>query len=298
MSQLVQIDRCFEVAPAVRKSNLNWQLLALAVPTVWLYYSILSHLVVEWWKDPNFSHGFIVLIFSLYLVLRDRSQLQILPRKPSWWGLAVVAFAMGVLMVGVLGAEPFLSRVSLLFLTLGFLVLFAGWKYSRALFFPWAFLLLTIPIPAIVMNQITMPLQILASQIAAEILPWLGVPVLREGNIINLPAMPLEVAEACSGIRSIIALAALAIIYGQFRERSRSIRLLLVFATLPLAVLANSLRIVGTGLLVQYWGPDKAEGFFHSFSGWFIFLLSLAMLFGLHKWLVWGQGMTEARNAG
>jgi exosortase len=165
----------------------------------------------------------------------------------------------------------------------GLIALFLGWNLFRALLFPWAFLLLMIPIPAIVFNQITFPLQLLASKVASTTLPWMGVPVLREGNIIVLPAMALEVAEACSGIRSLMSLTTLAIIYGYLLESKISVRVLLALASLPIAVAANSLRIVGTGLLIQYWDPERAQGFFHEFSGWLIFVASLVMLYLLHR---------------
>jgi exosortase len=161
--------------------------------------------------------------------------------------------------------------------------------------FPWAFLILMIPIPAIVFTQITFPLQILASKVAALLLPMVGVPVLREGNVLYLPAMPLEIAEACSGIRSLLSLAALAIIYGYLAESRIWVRIVLALASIPIAVAANSLRIVGTGLLVQYWDPDKAEGFFHTFSGWLVFVVSLAMLFLLHRLLRVGPRNGEGR---
>src|SRR5213076_2778826 len=132
-------------------------------------------------------------------------------------------------------------------------------------------------------------------RVAAGVLPWAGVPVLREGNVINLPAMALEVAEACSGIRSLLSLATLTIIYGYLMESRIWIRVLLAIASVPIAVAANSFRIVGTGLLVQYWDPEKAEGFFHLFSGWLIFVISLAMLFALHKLLLLKTRGKEAR---
>jgi exosortase len=190
------------------------------------------------------------------------------------------------MVVGSLGAELFLSRVSFLLVLAGLVIFFLGWKCFRAILFPWAFLLLMIPIPAIIFNQITFPLQILASKVAANTLPLAGVPVLREGNIINLPAMPLEVAQACSGIRSLLSLGTLAVIYGYLMESRNWMRTLLALASIPIAVVANSLRIVGTGLLVQYWDPDKAEGFFHAFSGWLIFVVSLGLLFLLHHLLL------------
>jgi exosortase len=109
-----------------------------------------------------------------------------------------------------------------------------------------------------------------------------GVPVLREGNVIQLPVMSLEVVKACSGIRSLMSLGTLAIIYGYFLEPRVGRRVLLALSAIPIAVVANGLRVMGTGLLGQYWSPEKAEGFFHSFSGWVIFVLSLLLLFGVH----------------
>jgi len=155
-----------------------------------------------------------------------------------------------------------------------------------------AFLALMIPLPDILLSQITFPLQILASKFAAGLLPFMGVPVLREGNLITIPAMLLEVAEACSGIRSLVSLVTLAIIYGFFLEGRQSIRVVLAVAAIPIAVVANGLRVVGTGLLAQYVDPSKAKGFYHSLSGVFIFLLSLGLLSLLHGvlrgvWRAW-----------
>jgi exosortase len=273
-----------------------WQPAVLLLLILWLYFPILSHLVRQWWHDPNFSHGFFVPAFSLYVLWQDRARLAGLPRAPSSWGLLLMVLGLCMLIVGVLGAELFLSRCSLLLLIAGLVVFFLGWNFFRAVLFPWAFLILMIPIPAIIFNQITFPLQVLASKVAAVLLPLAGVPVLREGNIITLPAIPLEVAEACSGIRSLLSLATLAIIYGYLMETRTSIRVVLALASAPIAVAANSLRIVGTGLLVQYWDPDKAEGFFHAFSGWLIFVVSLAMLFVLHQLLRLGRRGKEAQG--
>jgi exosortase len=134
-----------------------------------------------------------------------------------------------------------------------------------------------------VFNQITFPLQILASELASFLLPIFGVPVLREGNVIQLPAMPLEVAEACSGIRSLMSLTTLAIVYGFFLETKTWPRVWLALSAIPIAVAANAFRIVGTGLMVQHWDPEKALGFFHEFSGWVIFIVSLGLLFAIHS---------------
>lgn len=280
-AQLATLSDRFSGSAARRYPR--WQAAVLVVLIGWLYSSILYHLIGQWWQDPNFSHGFFVPLFSAFVVWQDRSRLARLPVIPSSWGLLIVACALFVLIVGVTGAELFLSRISLLILIAGLVVYFLGWNYFRTMLFPWAFLILMIPIPAIIFNQITFPLQLLASKVAAVVLPLLGVPVLREGNVISLPAMVLEVAEACSGIRSLLSLTTLAIIYGYLMETRNSVRIGLALASLPIAVAANSLRIVGTGLLVQYWDPEKAEGFFHLFSGWLIFVISLLMLFLFHR---------------
>jgi exosortase len=274
------------VRSSVEKRPAYWQGIALALLVGWLYFPILSRLANQWWTDPNFSHGFFVPAFSLFVLWQDRAHLLSLARRPSFWGLPIIILGLCVLVVGSLGAELFLSRVSFLVVIAGLVIFFLGWHYLRAVLFPWAFLLLMIPIPAIIFNQITFPLQILASKVAANVLPLAGVPVLREGNIINLPAMPLEVAQACSGIRSLLSLGTLAVIYGYLMETRNWMRTVLALASIPIAVVANSLRIVGTGLLVQYWDPDKAEGFFHAFSGWLIFIVSLALLFLLHHLLL------------
>lgn len=249
----------------------------------YLYAGILVSLVRVWWNDPNFSHGFFVPVFSGYLVWARRAELRKTEIRPSWLGLPVIVGAAALLVVGSLGAELFLSRCSLVFLMAGLVVFFGGWKLLRELALPIGFLFFMVPVPAIIFNQITLPLQLLASEAAAVALPWLGVPVLREGNIIRLPAMPLEVAEACSGIRSLISLMTLAIAYGCLIERKVWKRIVLALAAAPIAVFANSLRVVGTGLAVQYWNPDKALGFFHEFSGWIIFMVSLFALLALHK---------------
>ena len=279
--------------PSWRSSRL-WQGITLLALGAWLYGPILGHLVNQWWSDPNFSHGFFVPAFSLFLLWQDRSSLRRIQPAPSLWGLPVIVFAMCTLILGVFGAELFLSRMSLVVLIAGLTIFFRGWETFRAVLFPLLFLVLMVPLPAIIFSQITFPLQILASKLSAWLLPFLGVPVLREGNVINLPAMPLEVAEACSGIRSLLSLTTLAIMYGCLMEKRVSIRVLLAIASVPIAVAANGLRIVGTGLLVQYWDPDKAEGFFHAFSGWLIFVVSLLMLFALHQCLIFFERRKEA----
>jgi exosortase len=260
----------------------SWQLGTLGVLILWLYWPTLVHLVSQWRHDENFSHGFLVPLFSAFVIWQERDRLaRILPR-PSWSGVVPLIMGLGLLVIGRMGAELFLERSSLLLVLAGMVIIFVGWNLFRAVFFPWAFLLLMIPIPNIVLNQITFPLKLLASQVASTVLPVLGVPVLREGNVINLPAMPLEVAEACSGLRSLMSLVTLAIIYGFLLEKRLWVRCLLILAAVPITVFANDVRIIGTGLLVQYWDPQAAEGYYHSSWAIIIFVISLVMLYVLH----------------
>lgn len=283
LAQPVQLPQA-RLSPTLENAAF-WRVLVLIGLVLWLYGAVLARLAHQWWTDPNFSHGFFVPIFSLYIIWEKRDSLKMVPSAPSAWGLATMLLSLGTLILGVLGAELFLSRVSLILLLAGMILFLHGWEMLRALIFPLAILFLMVPIPSIILNQITFPLQILASKLSAWILPFLGVPVLREGNVINLPAMPLEVADACSGIRSLLSLACLAIMYGYLLEKRVGVRIMLALASIPIAVAANALRIVGTGLLVQYWDPEKAEGFFHAFSGWLIFVVSLLMLFAVHRLL-------------
>lgn len=263
----------------------RWQLLFLFALVALLYHDIALRMAHQWWVDPNFSHGIFVPFFTAFVVFQRRRELAQIPVRPSWLGLPVILSGLAACVVGVLGSENFISRSSLVLLLGGLVIFFWGWQYLRALLFPWLFLLLMVPIPNIVFNQITLPLQFLASKLAAATLTTVGVPVLREGNILNLPRMPLEVVEACSGIRSLMSLGAMAIIYGYFLEPKFWRRLLLALFSVPIAVGANAFRIVGTGLTVQYWDPEKAQGFFHEFSGWVIFVSSLVMVVALHRLL-------------
>jgi exosortase len=265
------------------KSLLSWKVLLLLILTAAVYYDVLLRLVDQWSNDPNFSHGFIVPLFSAFIVWTKRNELIAISVKPSSWGLLAVIGSLALVIVGSLGADLFIARISLVFLIAGMIVYLLGWQHFKALVFPWLFLFLMIPIPAIIFAQLTLPLQTLAARLAAAALQIVGIPVFREGNVIALPAMPLEVAEACSGIRSLLSLGTLAIIYGFFLEERLTPRILIALASIPIAVLANGFRIFGTGVLVQYWDAQKALGFFHEFSGWLVFVVSMALLFLTHK---------------
>lgn len=271
-----------------------WRAVLLGCLLIVTYRSVIVKLVTDWYQNPDFSHGFLVPVFSCYVIWRNKRKILSVPSAPSWWGVPVVAFALLTLVAGTLGAELFLARTSLVVLVAGIVVTLSGIKRFKAVLFPWALLFLMIPIPGIIFNQITFPLQLLASKAASAILPLLGVPVLREGNVMSLPSMQLEVAEACSGIRSLMSLGTMSVIYGYLLEPGIGRRIVLVLASIPIAVAANAARVVGTGLCVQFWDPEKALGFFHEFSGWAIFVVSLLLLYLLHS-LMRLSGKREGR---
>ncbi|HTS71712.1 MAG TPA: exosortase/archaeosortase family protein [Terriglobia bacterium] len=247
-----------------------------------LYFSVLTRLAQDWWSDPNASHGFFVPVFSGYVLWKNRTRWASLPAKPTWHGLLIVALALSILIVGVLGADLFLSRSSLVILIAGLAIYFRGWRCFRAILFPWACLFLMIPIPTLLIGQLTYPLQILATRLAHAVLVACGIPVLREGNVLSLPALSLEVAQACSSIRSLLTMVTLAVIYGYFREPRVWRRIALVVAAVPIAIAANGLRIAVTGLMAQRWGAEMAEGFIHTFEGLFMVSLAFIMFLLVH----------------
>ncbi len=256
---------------------------AIALVLAVMYYRVAIKLVYDWYTIPDYSHGFLVPFFALFLLWDKRKVLAATPIRQSWRGIPLVAVSVAILILGVYGVDLFTARISFVFLLAGIIWTLLGRRMLRELYFPLLVLILAIPFPTILFNQITFPLQLFASRIASQILPLLGVPVLLEGNVIQLPVMKLEVAEACSGIRSLMSLFTLAVFYGYFLERTTRRRVLLALFSIPIAVTANVLRIVGTGLCVQYWDPDKALGFFHEFSGWVMFVISLGCLYVVHR---------------
>jgi exosortase len=256
-------------------------ILLLAVP----YFHTLVGLARDCWTDPNASHGLVVPFVCAWLIWRQRGRVASAPVAPSWWGLGIISTGIAIFLAGIFGAEIFLSRVSLPILLAGLAIQLRGWPFFRALLFPWALLFLTIPPPAIILNEVAFPLQLLASKLASSLLEFLGVPVLLQGNVIQLPSITLDVVEACSGLRSLVSLITLAVIYSYLFESSPWRRCLLVALAVPVAVVANGVRIMGSGLLGQYWDPQKARGFFHLFSGWLVFLFSLLFLFLFHTLL-------------
>jgi exosortase len=258
---------------------------AVAVSIVCLYATTLSSLVRQWASDDDFSHGFFVIPLAGYFLWQRRTAFLEAPARPSVVGLLLVAASLLVFIAGRFGAELYLTRVSLIGVLAGTVLFLGGWQRFRIAIFPLAFLLLMVPLPSIIFNQITFPLQGIASRAGEAVIATAGVPVLREGNILHVPGRALEVVEACSGIRSLMSLLMLAIVLGYFTERRTGARVAIALAAVPIAIIANAARVAGTGLAAYWISPAAAEGFFHTFSGWMVFVVALGGLLAVQRML-------------
>lgn len=248
------------------------------------YAAVFEHLVRQWDHDPDMSHGFFVPLVSAFIIWQRRSEIAAIKPRPNWWGLALVLYGTAQLYLATLGAELFLARTAFVITIFGVVLMLGGVPVLRKLAFPLFLLFFMVPIPAVLYNRVTFPLQLLASSLAGDALSWLGLPVLREGNILELPQQRLSVVEACSGIRSLLTLTFLSVVYGQFFDKKTWVRVVLFAATVPIAIIANASRVTLTGIISE-WKPDLAEGFFHTAQGWVIFMVSLFMLIAFHQLL-------------
>jgi len=257
----------------------------LAAGFALMYWHVFAKLVHDWWTDDNYSHVFLIIPIALYLAWERRRAFADAPLRLSIFGLIVVIGSIAVLLAGILGAELFLTRISILGTVAGSVLFLFGWRRLRILAFPLAFLFLMIPLPAIIFNQIAFPLQLFASRVGELALTTVDIPVLREGNVLILANTSLEVAEACSGIRSLVSLLTLGIVFGYFADQRGWVRALIALSTIPIAVITNGARVAGTGVAAHQFGPGAAEGFLHEFSGWVIFVLAFMMIITL-QWLL------------
>ena len=244
-----------------------------------LYFRVLHGLVSDWINLPDFSHGFLIPIVSFYFVYEKRKQLSTLSPSSNWIGLGLIIFGILLLLLGNLATEYFTMRFSLLVVLGGILLFLLGREFFKNLLFPLIFLIFMIPIPSILMDRITFPMQLFASKMASLSLYFFGIPVLREGNVMLLANTSLEVAEACSGIRSLISLLALSVVFAYISQKATWKRILLVLSTFPIAIIANAARVSGTGVLAHHYGDKVAQGFFHGFSGWILFVVAFVCLF-------------------
>jgi exosortase len=282
-----------------------YQPLAIAAALAFVYFTVLLKLGRDWWSDENYSHGLLVPFVIGYILWHERKRLAAAQIQPQvWLGVAGVGVSLVMLWAGVAGAELFVQRMSIVVMLASVAIYFWGLRLLRLLAVPLLLFVLSIPVPQIVFNKIAFPLQLFASQCAVSAMQLFDISVLRQGNVIEL--MPLgahepkrlAVVEACSGIRSLMTLVTLAVVYAYFTGRRRGPEsgergsrsswfrnfaiwraLILVVAAVPIAILTNALRVSGTGVLAHYYGTRVADGFFHTFSGWVIYLAAALLLF-------------------
>jgi exosortase len=271
-----------------------WNLLVLPL-IAWLYAPVLARLFGVWMHDPFFSHGIFVPAFALLVLWRDRKKLKAIETAPSLAGLPLVGLALLMRNPTVLKGDLFFSGVSLLLLLAGLIILLYGWEFFRAVLFPWAFLILMIPVPSVILQKVTFSLEVPTLKLAALLLQLAGVPVVREGNVITLHNNLDLFSFEANGIRSLLTPLTVAIMHGYLADNRKWVRAVLACSSVPIAIVADSFRIVGTCILAQFWGLDEAEIFF-PYSGWLIFAVSLIMLFILHRLIlrIWG-GSPEAK---
>ncbi len=259
-----------------------WSGMILIACLIGCYAPLLAGLARQWSTDPDMSHGFFVLPVVAYVVWRRRAELRPIAAVPNWWGFAIAASGAVLMLLGALAAQVFVARAAFLVSLTGAVLFLGGARVLKVLAFPLLLLLFLFPIPAMVYARVTLPLQIFASATAETILNVLGIPVFRAGNILELPHQQLSVVEACSGIRSLLSLVFLALIYAYFFDKRVAMRWALLGATVPIAIAANAARVTLMGVLSEY-NAGLAYGAFHLFEGWVLFVVALSLLIAVHQ---------------
>ena len=261
----------------LRSGNLAVALVLLAA-LVGLYYPVLTYLVHDWSTNDNYSHGFFIPLISGYMVYALREELGRIAVRPANWGFIVLLAGLGQLYVARVGSEYFLQRTSLILVLLGMVLFLWGKELTRKLLLPIGYLLFMVPIPTIIWNKIAFPMQLFSSAVTERVIQAIGLPVFREGNVLHLAQTTLEVVDACSGLRSLTTMFALAAALAWFSDFATWKKWLLFFAAAPVAIFANIVRLTATAGLASVYGEKVAQGFLHDFSGLFTFVFGLALL--------------------
>nr|ALS91067.1 exosort_VPLPA: exosortase D [uncultured bacterium] len=278
------------------KNSLPWSGIAwFGALLLAVYAPVLKNMIRQWNNDPDLGHAFFVPAIAAYIVWQNREELSAIKPEPNLWGLVVLGWGALQLTLATLGTELYTARMSFVVTLIGIVWTLGGTRMLRKLAFPLFLLFFMLPIPVVIYSAATFKLQILASQLADSALTLLSVPVLREGNVLELPNQKLSVVDACSGIRSLLSLTFLSLVYGYFFERKTWIRVVLFLSTIPIAIIANASRVTVTGIMTQI-KAELAEGFFHEAEGWVIFMVALVILIVWHQILLRGTKFVEGRR--
>jgi exosortase len=259
-------------------ANVILSVTIFAAAFISLYFESVRGMVLDWYKDENYSHGFLIPVISGYLLWQRRVEITLVEAKPSIIGLVVVLVGLCQFLFGYVSGESFTMRFSMLVVAAGAILFSHGAGLFKAVAFPFCYLVYMIPLPYILYDAIAFPLKLFVSKYSVVFLKMIGIPVYRDGNVINLVNTTLEVADACSGIRSIVSLLALATALAYFSQRGWLKRTILIILAIPIAVFANGVRVIGTGILATKYGAKAAEGFFHEFAGLVIFGVAMSLL--------------------
>jgi exosortase len=258
----------------------------LVAGLVLLNLPTLISMVKGWSQDDNYSHGFLIIPISVWLFWRERSKL-VFPATPSNSGLALFVVGSLFLVLGLAASELFTTRVALVMMLSGIALHYLGWPNFRKVWFPFFFLLFMIPVPATIYHSLTLPLQLFATKVTVNLLHFLAVPCVQKGNIIQLPSYQLEVLEACSGLRSLVALMALGALYAYTSLPGKARPIILFLATIPIAIITNILRIFFTAIAAYAISTEFAEDFLHELSGFLVFGSALVMTLIVGALLKW-----------
>ena len=242
-----------------------------------LFHSAYQHLFFEW-EGEDYNYCFFVPLIFLYMLWEKRSALRLAPAIPSWSGLVPLALGIALYWLGELGGEFYTMHIGSWLVLIGFVWTYTGWSKLKIAAIPFCFLITMFPFPAFINNNLTLELKLISSKLGVVLMQWCGLTAYREGNVIDLGFTKLQVVDACSGLRYFFPLIMMGILLAYYYKASLWKKLLLVFSAIPISVVTNGLRIASVGILYQFWGPAAAEGLFHDFSGWFIFMCSLGLL--------------------
>ena len=278
------------------KNSLPWTGIAwFGVLLLAVYAPVLKNLIRQWNNDPDMGHGFFVPAVVAYIIWQTREELWAIKPEPNMWGLLVIAWRRYPTYGGDFGRRIVYPAHVLRGHTDRRGLDPRRHPNTEKLAFPLFLLFFMLPIPAVIYSAATFKLQILASQLADGALTLLSIPVLREGNVLELPNQKLSVVDACSGIRSLLSLTFLSLVYGYFFEQKTWVRTVLFFSTIPIAIIANASRVTVTGIMTQV-KAELAEGFFHEAEGWVIFMVALVILIAWHQVLIRGVRFWETRR--
>ena len=258
-----------------------YQLGFLLLAFLALYYPFIQTLMRDWDTNDNYSQGYFIPFVSAFMIWWVLKDLEINDLKPSNWGIAIIVLGLLQLFIAKVGSEYFLQRTSMIIVLFGISFFLFGGRFTKTIWLPLVYLIFMVPLPAIIWNRIAFPMQLFASAITEDVVRFIGIPILREGNVLHLAQTSLEVVDACSGLRSLVNILGLAVGLGFVMNREAWKRWALFLAAFPIAVIVNIIRLAGTAVLATRYGGDVARGFLHDFSGWLVFVAGIALLIGV-----------------